>query len=92
MSLIEGFALYKEPPLPVDHCIVGLPPGTRLYRIVRLSHAWQAWIATKDFINGTYLILQDSGRVDNVTARADEGDEVFMVRPSDQSIRNRSNQ
>jgi hypothetical protein len=89
MSLIEGFALYKETELPPDQSIVGLPPGTRLYRIVRLSHAWQAWIATKDFINGTYLILQDSGRVDNVTARADEGDEVFMVRPSDYNIRNK---
>lgn len=87
MSLIEGFALYKEPPLPVDHCIVGLPPGTRLYRIVRLPRGWRLWIATRDYISGTYLELFEDGRVLNCTARVDEGEDVFWVRPSDEYIR-----
>ena len=92
-NLIEGFATYKEPPpptLPMDQRIVGLPPGTRLHRIVRLPRGWRLWIATKDFINGTYLELFEDGRVLNCTARADEGEDVFFVRPSDEVIRNRS--
>jgi hypothetical protein len=92
MSLIEGFASYKPPediPMPVDHTIVGMPPGTRLYRIVRLPRGWRLWIATRDYISGTYLELFEDGRVMNCTARVDEGEEVFWVRPSDQSIRNK---
>jgi hypothetical protein len=90
MSLIEGFASYKPPediPLPLDHTIVGMPPGTRLYRIVRLPRGWRLWIATRDYISGTYLELFEDGRVMNCTARADEGEDMFWVRPSDKEIR-----
>ena len=86
--LLEGFASYKEPDLPPDKCIIGMPIGSRLYRIVRLPRGWRLWIATNDFINGTYLELFEDGRILHCTARADEGEEVFWARPSDATIRN----
>jgi phage gp46-like protein len=65
------------------HEIVGLPIGTRLHRIVRLQHGWRLWIATADYVHGTYLLLHDSGGVERVVVRIDEGDEVSLVRPND---------
>jgi len=52
-------------------------------RIERLAHAWRVWLATRDYVWGTYLLLHDSGQVERVTARVDEGDEVYTVRPTD---------
>jgi hypothetical protein len=43
------------------------------------------WLATTDFKIGTYLVLRDDGMVLRVTARADEGDEVIMVKPAERS-------
>ena len=70
------------------HSIVGLPLGTRLHRIERLSdrHAWRLWIATADYLYGTYLLLHDSGRVERVVVRIDEGDDIMLVRPDDMNI------
>lgn len=86
--MLSGFALYVEPELRPDQCTVGTPPGTRLQRIVRLPHGWRLWVATGDFVYGTYLELIEDGRVLRCTTRKDEGDEFFMVRPSDDHIRN----
>lgn len=69
---------------PTD--IVGMPQGTKCQRIIRLRRGWMVWIATTDYVHGTYLILCDSGEVVRVTAREDEGDEMFVVRPADHSI------
>jgi hypothetical protein len=87
--LIEGFALYREEPLPVNHSIVGTPPGCRLMRIVRLPRGWRLWNATRDFIYGSYLEIGDNGRIISVTTYEDQGDDVHMVRPSDDEIRQR---
>ena len=87
--LIEGFALYKERPLPVNHSIVGTLPGTRLMRIERLVQGWRMWTATNDYKYGSYLELANNGRIVNITTRVDEGDEVFQVRPSDDEIRSK---
>jgi len=73
---------------PVDeHSVVGCPPGTRLLRIERLEHAWRVWLSTRDYVWGTYLLMHDSGQVQRVTARVDEGDEVYVVRPTDDVVR-----
>lgn len=65
---------------------VGMPLGTRCLRIVRATRdRWLVWLATTDFKIGTYLVLRDDGMVLRVTARADEGDEVIMVKPAERS-------
>ena len=62
---------------------IGIPVGTRLQRIVRHEHWWQVWIATNDFIHGTFLQLHDDGTIYNVTERVNEGPEIFEVKPQD---------
>lgn len=70
-----------------DHASVGCPLGTRLHRVVRVNpEVWRLWVATNDYVLGTYLELHSSGEIVRVTARSDEGDEVYLVRPSDQEI------
>ena len=66
-----------------DTNTIGVPPGTRLQRIIRLEHGWWLWIATTDFVYGTYIVLYDNGRIIHCTIRADEGDEIMQVRPAD---------
>ena len=63
--------------------IIGMPVGTRLMRMVRKDTSWILWLATRDYIYGTYLQVWDDGHVERVTIREDEGDEVITVRPSD---------
>ena len=70
-----------------SHAVIGCPMGTRLHRIVRVDpETWLLWIATNDFILGTYLLLHSSGLVERITARADEGDETYVIRPNDRDI------
>ena len=73
------------------HSIVGCQPGTRLYRIIRLPYGWRLWLATRDFIYGSYLELHDNGLVVRYESRIDEGDEIIKVRPTDVEIRNGGN-
>ena len=87
-DLLSGFAQFAEPELRPDQRIVGTPPGTRLMRMERLYHGWRLWLATNDFVFGTYLELFDDGRILRCTTRKDEGDEFMWVRPSDDVIRN----
>ena len=95
--MLAGFALYREgsPAQPgghsantLDHYTMQMQPGTRLQRIIRLPRGWRLWLATRDFVFGTYLELHDTGRVVNITTREDEGDEIIHARPSDEEIRN----
>lgn len=69
-----------------NHSVIGVPPGTRLLRISRLRGYWIVWTATSDYVHGTYLRMYDSGKVVRVTVRIDEGDEEFVVRPTDKEI------
>jgi hypothetical protein len=86
--MLANFEQYAPASLPpsIPHDIVGIAPGTRLHRIIRLPNGWRVWIATNDYKYGTYLELHDSGRVCHCTTRVDEGEEVFEVRPSDDVI------
>lgn len=72
------------------HRVVGVPVGTRLQRIIRHGNSWQLWIATRNFMDGTYYMLDDNGSMRSVTSRPDEGDEIITVRPSDDEIRRQS--
>jgi hypothetical protein len=74
-------------PLPKMHRIVGMPLGSRCKRIERLIDGWRVWLNTNDYVFGTWLELYDDGSIVSVTTRVDEGDESFVVRPSDDEIR-----
>lgn len=91
--MLMGFALYTEPTVALppthDHNTIQMQPGTRLHRLLRLPHGWRLWIATRDFIYGTYIELFDDGRGITLTSRADEGDEFYCWRPSDEELRRR---
>lgn len=41
---------------------------------------WRLWLHTPDYIHGTYLLLHYSGKVERVTVRADEGDEIVLIK------------
>jgi hypothetical protein len=70
--------------------IIGIPPRTSLLRIERIpafdnDHGtWHIWTnANEDFTLGTHITLHDNGCVERVTIRADEGDDVWLVKPGD---------
>lgn len=86
--MLQAFVEYeKRDPAMTTHAITGMPLGTRLLRIVRKSNGWWLWTATNDYVYGTLLILYENGRIDRITTRIDEGDELVAVRPSDEEIR-----
>jgi hypothetical protein len=49
------------------------------------AHAghWKIWIHTNNFILGTYLVLYDTGKIERVTVRDDEMDQVVLIKPED---------
>lgn len=64
---------------------VALP--TRIQGALEYDHAapfgkWRLWLHTNDFVFGTFLELHPDGRVFRVTVRADEGDEVVLIKPA----------
>ena len=82
--MLAGFALYREPTFVPS--VIGTPLGTRLKQIVRLPRGWRLWTATADFVYGSYLELDNSGMITNVTTRQDEGDDTFISRPADSDV------
>jgi len=87
--MLQAFAEFAENDPAVHlHSVVGVQPGTRLYRIIRLPYGWRLWLATRDFIYGSYLEMHDTGEIMRYETRADEGEEIIRVRPSDEEIRN----
>jgi hypothetical protein len=56
-------------------------------RVERVSHGWRVWLATNDYVFGTYLLLHNSGQVQRVVTRVDEGDDTIVVRPTDDVVR-----
>lgn len=44
---------------------------------------WIIWLATSDYIYGTFLRLYDDGRIERVTVRNDEPDDVMLIKPRD---------
>lgn len=85
--MLAGFALYREQSLRPDQCTIGMPIGSRAMQLIRLPNGWRLWLATKDFVYGTYIELFSDGRIMHMTTRCNEGDEYFWARPSDEDIR-----
>jgi hypothetical protein len=69
-----------------NYNIIGIPPVTRLLRIERVDYGWRVWTGTRDFRVGSYIQLCNDGRAFNITVRADEGDEIIQVRPTDKEV------
>lgn len=87
--MLDAFAVCERErrvALRGDHNTIAVQPGTRLYRIVRLSSGWRLWTATRDFVHGSYRELHNDGTIIAYECRPDEGDEVYRVRPSDEQI------
>ena len=53
------------------------------YRRFFINSHWRLWLATNDFVHGTYLALFDDGHCERVTVRAGEGDDIMLIKPSD---------
>lgn len=70
-----------------DHDTLFMPLNSKCQRIVRLARGWRIWLSTNDYKHGTFLELCDDGQVVRFVTRADEGDEMHIVRPSDPEIR-----
>lgn len=70
---------------------VAIPPKTKLMRLIRepkgyfnrYSGSWIVWLHTADFKYGTFLRLYDNGRIERVTCREGEGDDIHEVKPAD---------
>lgn len=86
-SMLQAFADYEHAhALPDHHNIMQQYPGTRLYRVVRIPDGWRVWLATRDFIHGSFLELHNSGLVIRYDVRPDDGEESIVCRPSDDDI------
>jgi len=72
--------------MPLDTNTIAVPLGTRLLRIVRVQDGWQLWTGTRDYVHGSYLLLNDEGDVHNVTVRKGQGDDSFQVRHKDKEL------
>jgi hypothetical protein len=44
---------------------------------------WRLWMHTQDQQLGTSLELHSDGKAYRVTSRADEGDEIVLIKPKD---------
>lgn len=73
--------IIPHPPTP--HHIIGIPLGTRVHRIDRLGDVWRVWIATKDYMHGTFIDLHMDGHATHTCVRVDEGDDTILIRPPD---------
>lgn len=77
---------------------IGIQAGTKLLKIQRqeitrlgyldynqkyVDGYWIVWLATSDYIYGTYLKLYNDGRIERVTVRNDEPDDVMLIKPKD---------
>jgi hypothetical protein len=49
----------------------------------RISGYYKLWLHTSDRLLGTYLKLYDNGKIERVTVRADQGDEIVTIKPED---------
>lgn len=75
---------------------IGVPPGMRVMHIERVQGGfdrfwgkepghYRLWIhrSVSDRLLGTYLALYDNGKIERITVRANEGDQVDLIKPAD---------
>ena len=88
-AMLDAFVAYERAQqdtcLPDTHRIIGFLPGVRLLRVIRLDNGWQVWVATRDFIHGTWYEFHDDGSAYKWTCN-EEGDECITIRPDDAEV------
>jgi hypothetical protein len=64
---------------------IGIPPGMRVLYFERhpVTGHYRLWLHTNDRILGTYLALWDNGKIERITVRADEGDQIDLIKKED---------
>jgi hypothetical protein len=66
--------IYDTSPEHLENCSKGL---------IRYDGHYRLWLHTSDRLLGTYLALHDNGKIERVTVRATEGDQVDLIKPAD---------
>ncbi len=86
--MLDAFIAYERNTqhMPDTSHIIGMSPGTRCYRIIRTDSGWRVWVATRDFIHGSYIELHNDGSAYRWECRPDEGDECIMIRWDDAEV------
>ena len=44
---------------------------------------YRLWLHTSDRLLGTFLKLYDNGKIERITVRANEGDQIDLIKPED---------
>jgi hypothetical protein len=66
-------------PIPIH-----IPRNLQVLRIERIVEGyWRMWIHTRDFKHGTCVLMHDNGKMEQVTIREDQGDDVRIIKPED---------
>ncbi|SRR6187399_1660682 len=87
-AMLDAFIAYERNTqhMPATHNTIHMSPGKRLLRIIRGDDGWKVWMATRDFIHGSYIELHNDGSAYRWECRPDEGDECIMIRPDDAEV------
>ena len=59
---------------------VAIPPKKKLRLIEWHESAWRIWTDTNDFKYGTFIKLYTDGRVERVTIRVGQADDILIIR------------
>ena len=59
------------------------PTRTRHYRAIVVEGHYRLWLHTNDRVLGTYLALWDNGKIERITVRDNEGDQIDLIKPAD---------
>lgn len=59
---------------------VAIPPKKQLRLIEWHKGAWRIWTDTIDFKYGTFIKLYADGRVERVTIRVGQADDILIIR------------
>jgi hypothetical protein len=65
---------YDTAPEYIENCSKGL---------IRRDGHYRIWIHTSDRVFGTYLALWDDGKIERITVRKGEGDQIDLIKPAD---------
>lgn len=67
-----------------NYDFIEMEDGVKHGSIFSLGH-YRLWLhrSLSNALLGTYLALWDNGKIERVTVRADEGDQVNLIKPED---------
>jgi hypothetical protein len=65
--------------------IIGIPPKTHLYTIVRHDHSWRIWTGIDDMQRpyerwtGVYILCRDDGTALRIRANRDGSEDILRI-------------